>query len=330
MHPTNLIWTFLILVVLHFLFFGKYRLIEGLEGDNLDVSNAAEMCKTISTKAEEISAGFEGAQGLINAVLGPLSPANYKSGDNKSDNEVRNIITTSISPEVRTQITNECSNLATSMQSNVIDNTACEYCKTNECTISNITQENVFQAQQDCMLNSVATTLMKSQNDTNAQALAEAVQKAQGILSGDNKASTKNCNVVRTDISPKSYLDVINRCANSLEANQSNVLRGCGSMTNIIQKNMIEQLQECVVSNTTDQKVDTLNTTTTKTETKNNQTTEGIPAWASVASIFAVCIACVSLSLVFGFVANNATNKAAEVISENPELLQSMGRMGDD
>jgi hypothetical protein len=322
MELLNLVYTFIILAAVYFLFFRKH-VKEGFEA-----ANAQEACNEISSKADEIAAAGKAASSVIDSVLGFLSPNNYKSGDNETKNRVTNVMNTAISPEIKTKIVNECQNLSTSLQSNVIDNTACEYCKSHECTISNITQENIKEAEQNCMLNSVVTTLMQTQNDIASQALAEAIQKSQGILSGDNSSSSNTCNVVNTEISPKSYLEVLNKCANTSSSDQNNTLKGCGSMTNIIQRNVLKDIQKCVITNTTTQTEDTSNKTTTKTDIKSNQTSEGLPAWASIASIFSICIASIVMSLVLGFVANTATEKAASVISEHPELLQSMGQGG--
>jgi hypothetical protein len=323
MDPVKLVYTFVLLAVVYFVFTKfKASRIEAFEA-----ANAQEACNEISSKADEITAAGKAASGVIDSVLAFLSPNNYKSGDNETNNRVTNVMNTAISPEVRTQINNECGNLSTSLQSNVIDNSKCKYCETNECTISNITQENIKKAEQSCMLNSVVTTLMKTQNDIASQSLAEAIQKSQGLMAGDNTSTSKTCNVVNTEISPKSYLEIINDCANTSTSNQTNELLGCGSMTNIIQRNVLEDIQKCVIKNTTNETVDTSNETTNKSESKIDQSTEGIPAWASLGSIIACCVAIVSVSLVLGFVANNATEKAAEVtrtLAENPELLQSM------
>jgi hypothetical protein len=324
MEPLKLLYIFIILAAVYLLFSQKrsYQVIEGLEAPN-----AAELCREISSEADNITAGMNGAAKLIDACLGPFSPNNYKSGDNATEDKVRNIITSSINPETRTQITNDCNNLATSLQSNVIDNTACEYCKTNECSISNVTQENIKEAQQNCVLNSLVSTLMQTQNDIASQSLAEAVQKAQGLLSGDNTSSSENCNVVSTDMSPKSYLEILNRCANTSTGDQANTLRGCGSMTNIIQRNTVKDIQECVISNTASIDTKTSQKAETKSESKVDQSTEGFTVAASLGIGLSCCISCIVLSLVLGFVANTATDKAAAVannVIENPEVLQSL------
>lgn len=327
MRPLDLLWTFLILAVIYiFLIRNTKYVIEGL-----DANNAADLCRQISSEADNIRAKAKGDAELAKNVIHAFSPLNAiidaaKGGDNEIETELRNIMDTSISPEVKTQITNTCNNVASSIMSNVIDNTQCEYCKKNECPISNVTQENVSSSQQDCILNSIVTNLLKAQNDTNSQALAEAIQKSQGALSGDNTKSDNMCNIVNTNISPKSYLESINQCANQIDNDLKNELKGCAAVTNVIQRNQIQNLQACITSATTDTKLDIENKADVGSGSTSNQSSEGISQWASLGSFFSLCIGCIVCSLIVGFVSNTATER----IAQNPEIIRSIGGMNED
>jgi len=262
---------------------------------NMTGMNAAEACKKISSRAEEIEAHYNGIQGVIQAVQGPFNPRNWSSGDNKTDDMMRNIINTDLSTEERTKIVSECSNSAAGVQSNIIDTSNCPFCQTNRCTISNVKQTNVQELQQTCNLQSMIQVLLTKTNSVDAQALAQTLQKAQGLMSGNNTASSQNCNVVNTDMSSERYLESLSSCSNNLKLDQTNKISFCGDINNVIQENQYKNFQNCLLENNAITQTTMEAQAKVKAESKKEQTTMGLDATASIIS--AVVSFC-SLSIV--------------------------------
>lgn len=280
--------------------------------------SAADACRKISSEADKIKAHWDGAAtlaGQINPIA--LITNAIKGGDNKVDTETRNIIEENLSSDTRLNITNECSNASASMQSNVIDNTQCEYCQKNGCDVMNVVQQNVNESEQNCVLNSAVTSLMKQADNIKAQALAEAIQKSQGLASGSNSTSTRNCNIIKKDLSQKQYIDTINKCTNELASDQTNLLKNCGNATNVIQRNIIKKIQKCVSSSTTDSTIDQNSGTDLESNTKSDQTSTGIdPTAASIASVICFC-SCSLLCVIVLVLASQNKDTVKDIASKS-------------
>lgn len=310
MEIDKLIYIFIILIVVYFLITKiSSKNIEKIE--NIADMNAAEACKKISSKAEEIEAHYEGAAKIVDSAWGYMSPKNYKSGDNKSSDTMRNIINTNLSQDDVTKINNECNQAASSMQSNVIDMTGCAYCNKNGCDVSNVVQENELKTAQTCALQSAVDVLMTKTNSIDAQALAQTLQKAQDIMSGNNTSKKENCNITNTDMSSKEYMDVRGSCANSISPIQNNEIKGCGSVMNVVQKNVAEQIQDCIIGNTVKKQSELESDTKLKTEQQSEQLTTGISPMASLgaglSSVSSSCVFCIAAY----FIWNSDTSKQA-------------------
>lgn len=237
---------------------------------------AKEVCNKISSKAEEIEAHYKGTSGVLDSLWGALSPANYKAGDNTTEDMVRNIINTNLSSCDIQKISNDCVNSSASTQANIIDNSQCEYCKNNLCEIKNVTQENKIKMSQKCSIQSAMETLLKKTSSVDAQALAQVLQKSQDILSGSNNFKKENCNTLNADMSNKSYLEHRSNCANKLSLDQNNSIKFCGNVTDIIQKNQFDGLQECILSASGSVGVDTSGDIKSKTDTEGQQENKGL------------------------------------------------------
>jgi hypothetical protein len=266
---------------------GVNNVVEGMEPQCPDQSTSAEQvaalgetareaCNRISSRAEEIEAQYNGAKGVVDAILGPLSPNNYRAGDNTSTDMVRNIVNTNLSSCDITKISNDCKNTSTSVQINEIDTTKCKYCETNMCTLKNITQRNVAEASQTCTIQSAIETLLKKKSSVDAQALAQVLQKAQNPMSGDNTTSSENCNVLNADMSSVSYMEQRSECANNLAIDQENSLKACGSAIDVIQENQFKSLQSCLMGTDIKKTDETDSTTKTTSDKKVDQSNSGI------------------------------------------------------
>ena len=268
---------------------------------------SASACRTISSEADKITAAANGqANVLANVPLFSLfDPNNYKSGTNALADSMRNIITTNLSSCEMQKITNTCSNTSSINQQNVIDNTKCTYCNNNLCTLNGDTQTNNATIQQTCTIQAALQALTEKTNSVQAQALAQVLQKANGVLSGNNNVSTDNCNIISQDLSSQSYLDQKNSCLNSVSLDQLNSLQFCGNVAGSIQSNLSNQIQKCMDSQT----ISTTNTATTDTAaavvTKSDQASTGIDTSASIISgIVSVVFSCLLMVAAYYFFEN--------------------------
>jgi hypothetical protein len=307
-HPAY-IFIFAIIVVFLINSFGKIKEhVMNLEPN----ANAAEACKTISSKADEIAAHYKGAKEIVDAAWGFMSPNNYKSGDNTTNNEMRNIINTNLSNNDIMKISNDCKNSTAGYQLNELDATQCPFCQKNGCDMTNITQENIAKSDQQCAMQSAIETLMTKTNSVDAQALAETLQKAQGVLSGDNTSTNKNCNIVSTDMSSNQYMEQLGKCANEASIKQENRVKACGAVSNVIQKNAFDNIQKCMIGTTIKSTSDTSSQSKLASVFKTTQESTGIDPAASLGSSiasFSSCICCCIVLLGLGYVGYSSTEE---------------------
>jgi hypothetical protein len=286
----EVIYIFIIALVI--ILFSKN--LEGLENEDL---NAAEMCKKISTKAEEI----ESAAGGIANIFKAFNPLNALfGGKNESSTDIRNIIKTNLSDNDIAKIKNSCSNSSLSSQSNIIDNSACKWCETNDCSVNNVQQSNTASNVQTCMIQSSIELLLKKNNSVDSQALAEVLQKSSGLGQQGNKSKSNTCNITSTDMSSNRYLEQISQCANDNSIDQENILKTCGSLSNVIQKNTLKNIQDCIVSATTISSSTTNNDSSNTSTSKTDQESKGFDLNSMVfIAIFVICSLSICISLVF-------------------------------
>lgn len=227
------------------------------EGSASDMPEyAAEACKKISSKAEEIEAHYGGAAKLLqNMPLYSLfNPNNYKSGDNTTTDMARNIINTNITECEMQSINNSCSNTISSSQINEIDQSACYICthvNPKLCSITDVVQRNSSDLASTCSMKAAISILTSKKNSVDAQALAKVLQKADGLMSGANSTRTENCNVIDTAMTSATYIEQKNTCINSLDLSQSNILKACAA-SGAIQENHSKQLAECMLNTETE------------------------------------------------------------------------------
>lgn len=282
-----------IVVVILSNFFARPR--EKFDGSQQSES-AADACRTISSEADKIKAQLDGAAKLAGEI-NPLSSIikAIKGGDNTVDSTTRNIIESNMSSKMRVKIANDCANSSATIQTNSLDTSNCEYCKKNGCSVSNVRQINSSELEQKCILSSAVQSLMEQTDSIQQKALAQAIQKTDGLLSGNNNNKTSNCNITRKDMSQQQYIEAIAKCANKVNVNQSNVIKNCGPVINVVQENISRQIQQCI------------NDTTTNTQSKQDassqqdakslvdQLTKGTDVWGSIAVLLVFCCSfCIS------------------------------------
>lgn len=261
MVTTNFIIVLVIICIIALIFFRKSS-IEKLTTGNIIPETAAEACKKISSRAEEITAAYSGqAKVLQNLPIYSLfNPNNYRAGDTSSNDIMRNIINSTMTQEDITKISNSCNPLSTSIQKNIInvDLRNCPYCDTNPCKISmsNISQQNIDEVTQICMLQTAIEILLQNKKSIDAQALAQTLQKTQDLLSGKASSSKDNCNIINSSMTSESYLESIQKCALESQNDQENRIdAACASsidIVNVIQENRNKKFQECIINATVD------------------------------------------------------------------------------
>jgi hypothetical protein len=298
---TNIIYIFGALFIVN-LMMDQFKVRENKMNMSDVAKTGQEACAKISERAAEIlkpppepDRGFFGD--FVNNVTSFMNPKNYKSGENISFNVNNTQVNTDCSTDEVTKVQSSCSNAASVLQQNIITGPTPECYKmcmdgggtSKTCgSIQNIVQENVSKIQQECELESVVNLLMTKTNSVDAQALAEAIQKAKGALSGDNKSANVNCQNVNVDMSSEKYTEAISKCANEATLKQENIIGGGCSMNvaNVVQKNMSDMRSECIIGSTVTSENKIESDIKTKAESSSDQTTEGpFASSASLASL---------------------------------------------
>lgn len=232
-------------------------------------SNAAEACKAISSEAENIKARGKAAGGL----LGFLNPQNWKT-ENEAKQQIKNILNVDMSSESITNIKNICNNIFTGVQTNTIDVSGCPICETQKCTIKGVRQSNVMKSQQVCGANAVIDKLKEKKGDFQSLAAIKAIQDAKGVAAG-NSVSTDMCNYVDVNMSSKDYLDALSNCGNTASSVQSNVLKGCADIIDVIQSNDYDNYQKCTAGATFNDEAKSSMDSILKGDSETDQKSEG-------------------------------------------------------
>lgn len=247
---------------------------------------AKDACNKISSKAEEIEAASNGMANIV-TQMSPITALikGIGGGDNNVSTMMRNIISTNLSTCDQKKISNDCINSTASDQINILDNSKCKYCDNNLCEMSNIRQTNAAEISQSCTIQSAIETLLQKTSSVDAQALAQVLQKADGLMSGTNNYKSENCNVIDNDLSSQTYLENRSSCANKLTVDQENSIKFCGKLTDVIQENKFKALQDCLVKDTVTTSVDLKSSVKTLQDNKIEQKTSGLDLFASFASV---------------------------------------------
>lgn len=263
--------------------------------ENFDPNNAADMCKKISSKSDEINAACGGISNVIEKALGWMSPGNYSS-KNQTDNLTRNIINDSLSVSDITKINSTCENTSTVVQSNIINTSECAYCIQHGCDISGVNQSNKSTANQTCKITIALELLLKKSSDSNALALAKSLQDAQGLLTS-NKSSTDVCNILNTDVTYESYTETLSKCSNTYSLSQDNFVGSCGKVTNLIQQNTADQFQECVLGVGITKDTAIASKVAAKSDISMDQKSSGITTASIISSVLCSCVVSIVIAV---------------------------------
>lgn len=284
-------------------------------------ANAAEACRRISTRAEEIEAeGKAVSDALANIPFYALfNPNNYTAGENKMNDTMRNIIEANLSSCEMTKITSLCEQSSTTGQSNIITtNKECEYCNKYGCDAIGNVQSNTAVSEKSCTIQVAVSALVSKKNSVDAQALAKVFQKAEGLLSGNNNVTSENCNIIDADMSTQRWTEAKNQCIQDSGLLQENTLSKCGNQINNRQINTSEMLQDCVQGTSLRFETNIENNTSVSKELEVSQETSGIDSSmmaslvsGSVSSCFC-CIAVLGVLAYFQF-----GDSSAEPVSLN-------------
>lgn len=239
-------------------------------------ANAAEACKNISSKADEIRAAGD----VVDSAWGFLSPKNWKS-TNDAQQKLKNILGVNISDKTIQSITSTCNNVSIGTQSNIIDTSGCPYCQEHGCQVKNVKQSNKISNTQLCAASALIDSLRENKTDLQSLAAAKAIQDAQGALSG-NKVTSDQCNYTNVNMSTEAYLSALATCANSSKMDQKNYIAGCGSVLDVIQENSFDNYQKCITDATTTLK----STTDISAKTSTTGDTEQKSTGLDISAIF--------------------------------------------
>lgn len=284
---------------------------------------AAEACSRISTEAENIKAAANGTANVIDSLWGALSPNNYSSGDNETEDIVTNIINTNLSECDILKIQNDCSNAVASSQSNVIDNTNCPACSDpaiiainpNICSISDVTQINQAEISQTCTIQSAIETLLQKTNSVESQALADVLMESSGLLSGDNSYTSDNCTLLNTDMSSAEYVENRSSCSNEIAVSQENTLSNCGPVTGVLQQNQFTGLQSCLIQSEVETESQVESKTIVQSELIAELISTGLTWESSVLS--SVLFAIIMLAGIIGSIILGKDENIQKIVADN-------------
>lgn len=266
---------------------------------------------------------------LVNKTVGNvtalLNPESYQA-KNETEATILTVIRNSIDQKRSMQIEQNCKNAAASSQTNVIDNLSCPICNggvifdndgklqgylplenikamrfvdgKDMCSIENVQQINQDEIEQKCKMNAIVTDIMKSQADSQSLAVAKSMQEASGLLSS-NSSKTNSCNDIKTDLKQEDYFKYVAECANQADSIQSNTIKTCGRVNNVLQKNSAKKLQECIISNTTTKAMEAKSEIKAESEVISEQKASGLNLFASLASGASCCIIIIIIAIIF-------------------------------
>lgn len=283
--------------------------------------DAQEACKQVSSRAEEIAAEGQKISDGIKAffpVLQVFNPKNYAAA-NDARQEIKNITKLDMSNEDVYKLGSSCSALATTVQANTIDTTACSkpeiyeawvkildsptckanpsLCPANPATFSKVTQQNISNGHLTCTMNGLMDFAKTQTATIDTAATIEAAQKAINIAA--NKSSQSSCNYVNSDMSSAKYIELLNKCAVTTSTEQSNMIKGCVNMYNVSQLNNSDQMNQCLIDNKILSAESQDNKITQKSSSILSQIAEGISPMACASSCSVCLIFCLICAYLF-------------------------------
>ena len=255
--------------------------------------DARETCKAIMDPPPNM---YNSLNHFIDA-FNPLNWIKAIGNDNETKKMAVKMTEIGISMDDSKKIIDECKNETMSAQSNIIDTEECrkpliEACKMllpnqrkyADCIdsvikmkprISNINQSNISTIKNNCVIQKVVDKLL--QQNATAENLAKviALQEGSGLFN-KNKTDIRNCDIIKNNISSKTLLESVARCINKTNTKQSNIIKACGDVSDVIQKNNNDIFNECMINekiiDRTSQSTDAINKTEDDLKNKGTNT----------------------------------------------------------
>jgi hypothetical protein len=94
----------------------------------------------------------------------------------------------------------------------------------------------------------ILNELSKISSDTLTQSLVKALQDAKGV-GNNNTGSGSSCNDVKNTINAASYITGLNCCSQRINLNQLNKADYCGMSNELIQSNVADITNNCLLKN---------------------------------------------------------------------------------
>jgi hypothetical protein len=258
--------------------------------------SAADACKKISSRADEITAQWKGASLLVDSALGIFSPNNYKSSTDASQ-AIRTNLNIDMSTSDVENIRDSCANSSSVDQTNIIDCSSCDYCQQHGCDITNVTQTNNYTSNQVCTLVALQNKLLQKVGNVDAAATAEVIQRASGLAK--TNFSSDVCTNINQNMSSTQFYTNIASCSNADETTQTNTLKGCGSCSGVLQQNISSKFQQCLLNTTDSSKITSSSAVKETATSKADQSAQGInlTKWMVIAAIAFVIIVLVGFAM---------------------------------
>lgn len=277
--------------------------------------SAAEECSEISSKADEIEAHYNGSQKVAEegmTMVQWMDPASYGSKA-EYEQEMRNVINTTITNETFVQMKSLCDNVVSSSQSNNADNTMCPYCRENpmDCPYMDNVQVADNTQHAKCSMSSTLDFLMSQELNTGIMGAVKAVLKADG-MGTESSADLDVCNVVNNDVSSKQFLESAQECYATLTSEQNNDITWCGPVIGNIQEAKSAQYSKCMQNANA--------TVTTETVVDQSiETTTDVEVTAKKSGLMGMIIAIVIVLAIVGVVIaviNNVSEEDKDAMRE--------------
>lgn len=273
-------------------------------GDKFE--SAAEACKKISSEAENIKAGFDGATGVADAIGAAFTFGLSRLGkDLKAENEIkeqaRNILNVDLSSNDIMKISNDCMQSGSIKQINTLRwDPACinspiisQGIRDGTIQIKKIRQRNKAEQTQKCVMQSLIDTLSKKEANSKNLAALSVIQEAEGLMT-KNQTSKDGCNVVNKDMSSNDYYENMQKCNQEAFADQTNEIFACGGMEDVAQENLSTQRNECLMSAGVIKREEVKEQSENTSTTESKQKATGITP-AAIASSILSCLCCCSI-----------------------------------
>ena len=268
--------------------------------------NAKEACEKVSSEAENIKAGFDGATGVADAIGAVFTFGLSRLGkdlqaENKVNETVKNILNIDLSSNDIMEISNTCTQKTDVKQRNIIGvDPLCmqdpiigpiiaQGFASGTITIKNVSQRNVSEQEQSCVMKSLIDILSKKEADSTNLAALNVLQEAEGLMT-KNQNEKDACNVVNKDMSSNDYYKNIQKCNQEALADQENKISVCMGMQDIAQENISSQKTNCLMEAGVIKEEDIKEKSSNLTDTGVKQKAKGItPGAMASSSLSSLC-----------------------------------------